>query len=56
MKTRRTVDGSWTDGTKVSLMARQTDEWTDGEARPEHRQVGRQDSWVDGETDGWTGS
>ena len=37
---------SWTDGTKVSLMASQTDDWADGETGGQTgRQTGR---WIGG--------
>ena len=47
METKQT--DSWTDGTKVRLMIRQTDEWTD-------RQAGGQTDRPRGRgTDDWTG-
>ena len=50
-KTDRQLDNA--NGTKASLMARQTDEWTDGETRGQtDRHMGRQGRWVDRHMDG----
>ena len=51
MKTRQRQLDKWNKG-HISLMVRQTDEWTDGETRGQtNRYMGRQHRWMDGQVD-----